>query len=137
MPHRDKPWFLARQSYRKRRVIDAARVLPIFGTVFFLLPILWDVGGTGAADPDAQPHLAQRGLYLFAVWGGLVICAAIIAAQLRPDAGPETEPMAGPISGQDTSMSQPRVSGAFAEPDTGRRDTATAIARAADTPVER
>lgn len=137
MPYRDKPWFLARQSYRKRRMIDAARVLPIFGTVLFLLPILWDVGGTGAADPDAPPHLAQRGLYLFAVWGGLVICAGIIAARLRPEIGPAAAPVPGSLGTAGTALSDVRPAEPFAEQDTGRPDPAAAIARAADKSVER
>ena len=94
MPERDKPLFLARESYRRRRVIDAARLLPVFGTVLFLVPILWDLAGPHATDPEASPRLAQRGLYLFAVWGGLILVAAVLAARLRPVAGPDPDPAA-------------------------------------------
>lgn len=87
MAARDTPMFLARRSYRARRVLDAARVLPVFGLILFLVPLLWDAGGPSSGG-DADPRLAQRGLYLFAVWAGLVICAAALSRALRP--GPET-----------------------------------------------
>ncbi|WP_338016070.1 hypothetical protein [Meridianimarinicoccus roseus] len=91
MPERDKPLFLARQSYRRRRVIDAARLLPVFGTVLFLVPILWDLAGPQAVDPAAPPRLAERGLYLFAVWGALVLGAAILARRLKPESAPPAD----------------------------------------------
>lgn len=80
-----KPLFLARQTYRHRRVIDASRLLPVVGLVLFLLPLLWD------QDGQAHGHLAETMLYLFAVWFGLVIVSRIIAARLRPGdlMGPE------------------------------------------------
>jgi hypothetical protein len=90
MPERDKPLFLARETYHRRRMIDAARLLPVFGAVLFLVPILWDLAGPRAVDAQAAPGLAQRGLYLFAVWGGLVLAAAVLAARLRPVAEPDT-----------------------------------------------
>lgn len=68
--------FLARQSYRRRRVIDASRLAPIVGGLLFLLPMLW-----GAAD-DSGASLARRTLVLFVIWGALVILAAVVASRL-------------------------------------------------------
>lgn len=70
------PLFLKRRSYRRRRLRDAARLLPIFGAFFFLLPILWDPGRT------AEPDTASDGLYLFAVWLLLIVAAAALAPGL-------------------------------------------------------
>jgi len=83
MAERGRPLFLARRTYRRRRLIDTARLLPLFGAVLFLVPILWETAGEGGATA----RLAERGLYLFAVWAGLVAAAAGLARALGP--GPE------------------------------------------------
>lgn len=58
--------FLERQSYRRRRLIDWIRVLPIIGLILWLVPLLWPVDGTG------QVSTADAVVYLFAVWFVLV-----------------------------------------------------------------
>jgi hypothetical protein len=83
---RDKPLFLARRGYRQRRVIDAARVLPVFGAFLLLVPVLWDIGPDGGTE--APPRLAERGLYVFGVWGLLVAAAALLGGRLRETATP-------------------------------------------------
>ncbi|MDT8853657.1 hypothetical protein RNZ50_01145 [Paracoccaceae bacterium Fryx2] len=67
------PLFVARRSYRRRRIRDAARLLPVFGAFLFLLPILWAPAGTEARDT------APDGIYLFVIWFGLVVVAAVLA----------------------------------------------------------
>jgi hypothetical protein len=52
--------FLARETYRRRRIIDAIRVVPIVALLLFMLPML------GAAQMARSTALA--GIYLFAVW---------------------------------------------------------------------
>ena len=76
------PQFLARRAYRRRRLIDAARFLPLLGSFLFLLPIFWSPQDTGTADT------AMGGLYLFGVWFGLVVVAAALSQALeRPESG--------------------------------------------------
>lgn len=76
------PLFLARRAYRLRRLTDAARLLPVVGTFLFLLPVFWR-GGDGT-----MPGTATGGVYLFAVWGGLILITALIAWRLdRTEAG--------------------------------------------------
>ena len=83
-----EPLFLARQSYRRRRLGDAARVLPIVGTVLFLLPVLWAEAGT------------RSGLvYIFSVWALLILVVAPISARLT-DTVPE-EDTEGTRTGED------------------------------------
>lgn len=74
MSDRTKPLFLARRSYRRRRLIDACRLVPLFGAVIMLIPLLWTEPGSGS--------LAVRGLFLFAAWGVLVIISAGLARLL-------------------------------------------------------
>ena len=67
------PRFLARRSYRRRRLIDAARLLPVLGFILIMVPILWRPGASEA------PDTAFGGLYLFAVWFGLIGAAWLVA----------------------------------------------------------
>lgn len=70
-PRRD-PLFFERQVYQHRRLGDAARFLPVIGTVLFLLPILW----AGSA------RTAGSGVYLFAIWAALILAVAIVSRRL-------------------------------------------------------
>lgn len=82
MARRGPPVFLARAAYRRRRLSDAARVLPALGLGVVLLPSLWSVA------PDSGGLAARTGL-LFALWIGLVAAAAALSRRLRPrDFGP-------------------------------------------------
>jgi hypothetical protein len=77
MARKTPPLFLARASYRRRRLRDAARLLPILGAFLLLLPILW--------MPDGRITLtASDIIYFFAVWLGLILLAAAFSRGLRP-----------------------------------------------------
>jgi len=92
-----EPIFLGRETYRRRRLIDAARILPVVGALLFLGPML----GSGAAPRST----ALGGLYIFAVWFGLIVMAALLVRWLGRGTGgnladplePEGEP---PASGE-------------------------------------
>ena len=70
------PLFLPRPEYRRRRLVDAARLLPVFGFFLLLLPTLW-----APAVPQAN-DMASDGIYLFGVWAVLVGGAAWLARGL-------------------------------------------------------
>ena len=42
-----QPLFLARATYRRRRLRDAARLLPVVGVFLLAQPLLWPQGGAG------------------------------------------------------------------------------------------
>ncbi|SPH17445.1 hypothetical protein DEA8626_00967 [Defluviimonas aquaemixtae] len=71
-----RPRFLARENYRRRRLFDAARLLPLLGLFLFLVPILWQP----AATPE--PDTARGLIYLFAVWALLIVAAFLLARRL-------------------------------------------------------
>ncbi|MGL4281661.1 MAG: hypothetical protein ACRCS0_14960 [Albidovulum sp.] len=73
MTQRPAPLFLARKSYRRRRMTDAARLLPIVGVFLILMPILWQPAITPA--PDTGYGVA----YLFIVWTLLILAARVIS----------------------------------------------------------
>jgi len=67
-PH---PLFLARENYRTRRTIDAARLLPVFGVLLVFLPMLW-----------SSPMTSTGMIYLFSVWIGLIAVTGVLARKL-------------------------------------------------------
>ena len=76
-----RPVFLGRIPYRRRRLRDAARLLPVFGLFLLVLPLLWLPPG-----PALRP-LSDDLVYLFAVWVGLILVAAAFAPGLSHHAG--------------------------------------------------
>lgn len=70
--------FVERQTYRRRRLQDAARFLPVLGIVLVLVPLLWSEGPGGVAMSGAV-------IYLFAVWAALVGAAMGLSLYLRDD----------------------------------------------------
>jgi len=72
-----QPLFLAKESYRRRRLGDAARLLPFLGLALLMLPALWQT--TAAAM-----------IYIFVVWAFLIVLVAILSHRLlatEPDGG--------------------------------------------------
>lgn len=80
--------FLERETYRRRRLEDAAKVLLVLAIILIMLPILWsDVART-----------AGGGTYLFSVWGLLIVLGAVISRKLseRAPENPQTDDNAEP-----------------------------------------
>ena len=75
-----RPLFLGRIPYRRRRLRDAARLLPLAGIFLLILPILWTPQGGG------QRLLSSDVIWFFLAWAALVIAAAALAPGLaRPE----------------------------------------------------
>lgn len=72
-----EPVFLERQSYKRRRLSDAARFLPVLGIFLLLLPILWADAATTAGGI----------IYIFSIWAILIASTGVIARRLS-DAEP-------------------------------------------------
>jgi len=100
MPRKGTPLFLARRSYRRRRLMDAARLLPLLGAVLIGLPTLWHPGDT------PEPDTARGLIYLFAVWALLVLAAAALARGLGPALDAEEEAEGSPETPPETPLSE-------------------------------
>jgi hypothetical protein len=74
-----RPLFLARSMYRRRRLRDAARLLPVFATLFLILPILWSPPDTTARQTSGDV------IYFFGLWLVLVLVAAAFAPGLSAE----------------------------------------------------
>ena len=85
-----EPIFVARETYRRRRLIDALRLLPVVGLSLFLSPL---VGGAGYLRSTAQ-----SGVFLFAVWFGLIVAAFALVRLLArvPGTGDPSDPANAP-----------------------------------------
>lgn len=84
-----QPLFVPPGTYRRRRLMDAARMLPALAAVLMLLPLLW-------GDPQgAGRSTSTDGLYLFVLWAGLILAARLLAGRLQ-DAPPEPPQAGGP-----------------------------------------
>lgn len=70
------PLFLERRAYRRRRAMDAARMLPLLGAVLLLIPLLWAPQKTEASDT------ASGWLFIFAVWLGLIVASFLLSRKL-------------------------------------------------------
>ncbi|SLN60632.1 hypothetical protein [Pseudooctadecabacter jejudonensis] len=71
--------FLDKPSYRQRRLRDAARVLPVFGAIMMVLPLMWP-------RDTADQSLTSSGLiYLFVLWAVLVALAFAVSRVLPGD----------------------------------------------------
>ncbi len=68
------PLFLARAVYRRRRLRDAARLLPLMGVFLLVLPLLWSHGAADGAGQDWT--------YIFGIWAVLIALAAALAPGL-------------------------------------------------------
>jgi hypothetical protein len=78
------PLFLARAPYRRRRLRDAARLLPILGIFLLLLPLLW--------TRESRVSLSAGDvIYFFGVWLLLIALAAACAPGLRGGDGAEED----------------------------------------------
>ncbi|AJE47728.1 hypothetical protein [Celeribacter indicus] len=95
MAERRSPLYLARASYRRRRLIDAHRLLPFVMFGLWLLPLLW--GGEGTDQPLGAG--VRSVLHVFAVWALGIVAAALIAARLTRGEGHAEEPSPGPEDG--------------------------------------
>lgn len=64
-----RPLFLEQSSYRRRRLGDAARVLPVLALVLVLVPVWW--------VPQAV-SLTAGALWLFGLWAVLIVLTAAL-----------------------------------------------------------
>lgn len=81
------PLFLERHSYRQRRLMDAARLLPVLGVLLWLIPLLWPQ--RDAAGQVAAVSTSSAILYIFGVWVVLALIALLLSLLL--DSKAETQ----------------------------------------------
>jgi len=80
---RNAPLFLERQSYRRRRLTDAARLMPLLGAALFLVPLLWD-GSADFETAENGPRVAtsQAIVFIFGAWALLIAVTAFLGVAI-------------------------------------------------------
>lgn len=82
--------FLERRTYRRNRLQDAARLLPILGVVLIFAPIF--IRGSEAVAPGVEStSLAQWLVYYFVVWLGLIVITALVSRAMTGTGATEDE----------------------------------------------
>ncbi|WP_170332580.1 hypothetical protein [Ruegeria arenilitoris] len=84
--------FLERQSYRRRRLSDAARLLPFLGAALLAIPLLWP-DGQGAQEGVS---LSSAIFYIFTCWVAMIGASLVFGFAARrmrahEDSEPETD----------------------------------------------
>ena len=88
--------FLERRTYRKNRLQDAARLLPVLGMILFFGPvfIIEDTNGEAGAGMGAWL------VYCFVVWVGLIAVTALVNRVLAASDGQPVDQRAGRDPGE-------------------------------------
>ncbi len=97
LPPRE-PMFLARDTYRRRRLVDALRLLPVIGLLLFLAPL---VGGAGYVRSTAL-----SGIFVFVAWFGLILATYVLVRLLAraPGGADPLDPDAHPSAADEADM---------------------------------
>ncbi|MDG1130296.1 hypothetical protein ABWH93_19445 [Seohaeicola saemankumensis] len=82
MKDKSIPLFLERRSYRQRRLMDAARLLPLLGALLWMVPLLWPRTQTVQSADAAAVSTSSAILYMFAVWIFLALAALFLSVML-------------------------------------------------------
>ncbi|MBO6899197.1 MAG: hypothetical protein JJ868_17650 [Shimia sp.] len=78
--------FLERQSYRRRRLIDTIRMLPVIGAVLWAVPLLWR-----QSEDSGTVLTSDAIIYIFLVWLLLVVGGGWLAHSLKRSNAEERE----------------------------------------------
>lgn len=84
------PVFLERESYRRRRLGDAARLVPLLGLILLLVPALW------ASSNRTEVAI----IYIFTVWAFLIVLIGAISRHLTKGALSEEETLSESRTGE-------------------------------------
>jgi len=73
-----EPLFVARRGYRRRRLEDAARLMPLLGAIVLGTPLLWATTTTRATI-----------VFVFVGWAALIVISMLIGRALRHSDKPD------------------------------------------------
>lgn len=78
--HITPPVFLERRGYRRRRMLDALRLLPLAGIGLMMMPLLWPANRAEAGEPVSMSGAI---LYIFGAWLLLILVSGLLWYILR------------------------------------------------------
>jgi len=71
----ERQLFLEHRRYLRRRLLDAAHLLPLIGFAFWSLPALRNPATVGRETAGGM-------IYLFTIWAGLILAALFLSRAL-------------------------------------------------------
>lgn len=76
--------FVERKTYRRRRLMDIARLLPLLGALLFLVPLMWpDPDPYPAPDTSGGMPMSEAITYIFVVWTLLILGSLAFGVAVR------------------------------------------------------
>ncbi|MBU3035172.1 hypothetical protein [Tritonibacter mobilis] len=76
--------FVERRTYRRRRLMDIARLAPLIGALLFLVPLLWPERHLSeGGGHDAGSSMSTAMIYIFGVWIGLILFSVAFSVAVR------------------------------------------------------
>lgn len=80
--------FVERRTYRRRRLMDIARFLPLLGAALLAVPLLWpNPDPYPAPDTSAGMPISAAITYIFSVWFGLILVGFLFSLAVKRWAG--------------------------------------------------
>ena len=77
--------FLDLKAYRRKRMVDAAKMLPVLGAILVLFPLPFLFSST-PDNPASALSVTRLAIYIFSVWLALITGGMILSRKLgRPD----------------------------------------------------
>ncbi|MCK0149247.1 hypothetical protein MWU54_04380 [Marivita sp. S6314] len=77
--------FHERKTYRRRRVIDAARIAPFLTVFLWSIPLVWPQTG------EDRVSSASALIYIFAVWAGVILLTFGLSRALAKSMDPQVD----------------------------------------------
>lgn len=97
------PLFVGRRAYYRRRLADAARLMPVLGIGLFMFPLFWIVSEpTAPSTVQVEPvSTVSVMFYLFTVWVALAVASGLISRSLEPESKSNQTNRAGGVGAAD------------------------------------
>ncbi len=86
MGREPNPVFLERGNYRRRRLMDAIKLVAVIGGGLWMIPLLWPTSFETGANPIS---MSVALMFVFGVWCLLIVVSAALIVRLRRDPGTE------------------------------------------------
>ena len=72
--------FLERRSYRRRRLLDGLKLLPVVAAWIFMLPLLWP---EVSVEDETPKQMSAALIYVFGAWFVMILCGCSLIAALK------------------------------------------------------
>ena len=94
-------YYVERRIYRRRRLMDIARLLPLLGALLLAVPLLWpDPDPYPAPDSPSGMPLSAAIAYIFSVWAGLIALSFVFGLGVKRWAGDWAKGTGGEEAGE-------------------------------------